>query len=68
MKNRKDKKVDLRMQDFAKGFYEAIVYLKGLQADCELQDDWDTLQVSIEMLQGEFEMLPVVKDGEVNVE
>jgi hypothetical protein len=68
MKNRKDKKVDLRMQDFAKGFYEAIVYLKGLQADCELRDDWDTLQVSIEMLQGEFEMLPVVKDGGFDVE
>jgi len=55
-----DRDVDLRMSDFAKGFSEAIVYLQGLQVDCDRREDWLTLQVSIELLQGEYELLPVV--------
>lgn len=56
------------MKDFADGFLQAILYLQELQSDCDEQKDWDTLQVSIEMLQGEYEMMPIVKGQIKNVE
>ena len=53
--------MDKRMMDFAEGYLAAISYLQELQRDCESVEDWDTLNVSIEMLEGEYEMLPIVR-------
>jgi len=69
MRNRKLKRL---MEAYAEGYKGGIDYLREMQKDCDEQDDWQTLQISIELLEGEYEMLPIVreqqtKEGKNNV-
>ena len=53
--------LNAKMEAYAEGYKAAIDYLTALQSDCETQEDADTLEISIELLQGEYEMLPIVR-------
>lgn len=52
-------KTEKQMLFYSQGFRDAITYLVNIQRDCEETEDIQTLQVSIELLQGEYEMLPI---------
>lgn len=61
-------KTEKEMLNYSKGFRDAIRYLIEMQKECSETQDIQTLQVSIELLQGEYEMFPITLEKTSNVE
>jgi hypothetical protein len=53
---------------YSQGFRDAINYLIHMQEECSEIQDRQTLQISIELLQGEYEMFPITLEKEKSAE
>lgn len=56
----RNKKLKRLMEVYAEGYKDAIDYLVEMREDCDELEDRQTLDVAIELLQGEYEMFPVL--------
>ena len=59
-------KTEKQMMFYSQGFRDAISYLISMQKECLETEDVQTLQVSIELLQGEYEMFPITLEKDKN--
>jgi hypothetical protein len=61
-------KTEKQMLIYSQGFRDAINYLIQMQEECSEIQDRQTLQISIELLQGEYEMFPITLEKEKSAE